>query len=76
MPSLQAHPDFANHPAHRLEVWGYTNQARLRGLNWICLCRLCLCNRDFSTPGVLAKVRCTPSLLKPDPTVELGLLLF
>jgi len=32
----------------RLEVWGYTNQVRLRGLiHLACGGRLCLCSRDF-----------------------------
>jgi hypothetical protein len=45
--------------ALRLEVWGYTNEVRLRGLIETRVGGLRLYSRDFQSPGVSSKSGCS-----------------
>ncbi len=44
----------------RLEVWGYTNEVRLRGLYKTRAGGFSLYSRDFQSPGVSSKSGCSP----------------
>jgi hypothetical protein len=59
--TLQEHPVLAI--ALRLEVWGYTNEVRLRGLIETRVGGFSLCSRDFQSPGVSSKSGCSHTLL-------------
>ncbi len=56
--------------ALRLEVWGYTNQTRLRGFQRVREGGLRLCSRDFQSPGVSSKSGCSPLMLPTPQDIE------